>query len=113
MNGSSNPRSVSYFKDALVVARTVIEDSGLLPQADADRLAEAVTERLGGDFLAMAEASSDIVFGMDGNGPFCSWCGKMPGPDLPPGHPQRGIFCECRRERKDAEEPGETAGGAS
>lgn len=34
-------RGVGYFRDAVVIARTVIEDSGLLPQADADRLAEA------------------------------------------------------------------------
>lgn len=109
MNGSSSPRSTGYWKDALITARTVIEDFGYLAQADVDEIAEAVTERLLGDFLAIAEASSDIVFGMDGTGPFCSWCGRLPGPDLPAGHPQRGIFCECKREQKDAEEPGETA----
>ena len=113
MNGSSNPRSTGYWKDALIVARTVIEDSGLLPPTEADKLAEAVTERLLGDFLAMAEASSDIVFGMDGTGPFCSWCGRLPGPELPAGHPQRGIFCECKREKKNTGEPGETAASAA
>ncbi len=104
MNGSSNPRETGYYEDALIIARTVIEDSGLLPQADADRLAEAVTDRLLGDFLAIAEASSQVVFGMDGTGPFCSWCGRLPGPHLPAGHPQRGMFCECKREENDPEE---------
>jgi hypothetical protein len=89
---------VGYWADALIAARTVIEDSRLLSRADGERLAEAVTERLLGDFLTMAEASSGVMFTLDGKGPFCSWCGKVPGLRLPPTHPQYGVFCDCRRE---------------
>ena len=98
MSGADNPRSVGYWKDALIAARTVIEDSGLLSRQDGDKLADAVTERLLGDFLHMAEASSSIMLTTDGRGPFCSWCGKMPGLRLPPTHPQYGLFCDCKRE---------------
>ena len=109
MSGADEPRTTEYWKTALVLARTVIEDSGLLGQADADTLAEAVTERLLGDFLAMAEMSSSVMFGMDGTGPFCSWCGRIPGPQLPKGHFQYGVFCTCKREEKaESGESGET-----
>ena len=98
MSAADEPRTTEYFKDALIVARTVIEDSGLLGRADADKLAEAVTERLLGDFLAMAEMGSSVMFGMDGTGPWCSWCGRIPGPRLPKGHFQHGVFCDCKRD---------------
>lgn len=97
MSAASDPRNTGYWQDAFIAARTVIEDSGLLPQTDADQLAEAVTERMLGDFLAIAEESSEIVSGPDGTGPYCSWCGRMPGPRLPKGHFQYGIFCDCKR----------------
>ena len=98
MSAADEPRATDYWETALILARTVMEDSGLLSQADADRLAEAVTERLLGDFLAMAEMSSSVMFGMDGTGPFCSWCGRIPGPRLPKGHMQYGVFCTCKRD---------------
>ena len=98
MSGADEPRSTQYWKTALILARNVIEDSGLIPQTDADKLAEAVTEKLLGDFLAMAEMSSSVMFGMDGTGPFCSWCGQIPGPRLPKGHFQYGVFCTCKRD---------------
>ena len=108
MSAADEPRTTEYWKTALVLARTVIEDSGLLPQGEADRLAEAVTERLLGDFLGMAEMSSSVMFGMDGTGPWCSWCGRIPGPRLPEGHLSHGVFCDCRRDpAAEAEEPGE------
>jgi hypothetical protein len=108
MSASDEPRATEYWKTALVLARTVMDDSGLLCRADADRLAEAVTERLLGDFLGMAEMGSSVMFGMDGTGPFCSWCGRVPGLRLPKGHPQRGVFCDCKRDpAAGAEEPGE------
>jgi hypothetical protein len=102
MSGADEPRTTEYWKTALILARNVIDDSGLLCQADADKLAEAVTERLLGDFLAMAEMSSSVMFGMDGTGPFCSWCGRMPGPRLPKGHFQYGVFCTCKRDPAEA-----------
>jgi hypothetical protein len=106
MSAADEPRTTEYWKDALIVARTVIEDSGLVSQADADKLAEAVTDRLLGDFLAMAEMSSSVVFGTDGTGPWCSWCGRIPGPKLPKGHFQYGVFCTCKRD--PAAESGES-----
>ena len=104
MSGADEPRTTEYWKTALVIARTVIDDSGLLSQPDADKLAEAVTERLLSDFLAMAEMSSSVMFGMDGTGPWCSWCGKIPGPSLPKGHLQHGVFCTCKRDPKASED---------
>lgn len=98
MSGAANPRSTAYYRQALAICRTVIEDSGLLSRADTDKLAEAVTERLLGDFLWMAEAGSQVMFSQDGQGPFCSWCGRMPGPKLSSFHPQYGMFCDCKRE---------------
>ena len=110
MSGADEPRATEYWKTALILARTVIDDSGLLSQADGDRLAEAVTERLLGDFLYMAEASSEVMFTMDGTGPWCSWCGKIPGPRLPKGHFQYGVFCTCKRDPKaEAEAEGSEA----
>jgi hypothetical protein len=107
MSAADEPRTTEYWKTALVLARNVIDDSGLLDRADADKLAEAVTERLLGDFLAMAEMGSSVMFGMDGTGPFCSWCGRMPGPRLPKGHFQYGFFCTCKRAAEaEAEEAG-------
>jgi hypothetical protein len=38
------------------------------------------------------------MFGMDGTGPFCSWCGRIPGPRLPKGNFQHGVFCDCKRD---------------
>ena len=108
MSGADEPRTTGYWKTALVLARTVIEDSGLLSREDGDTLAEKVTEKLLADFLWMAEASSEVMFGMDGTGPFCSWCGRTPGPRLPKGHFQYGVFCDCKREEKPAAE-GEAA----
>lgn len=108
MSAADEPRTTEYWKTALIMARTVIDDSGLLCQADADKLAEAVTERLLGDFLGMAEMSSSVMFGMDGTGPWCSWCGRIPGPRLPKGHFQYGVFCTCKRDpAAEAEESGE------
>jgi hypothetical protein len=104
MSGADEPRTTGYWQTALVLARQVIEDSGLLSRDDADRLAEAVTEKLLGDFLWMAEASSEVMFTVDGTGPWCSWCGKVPGPTLPKGHPQYGVFCDCKREKKPESE---------
>ena len=109
MSGADNPRSTGYWDTALILARQVIKDSGLLSRPDGDKLAEAVTERLLGDFLAMAEMSSQAMFGMDGTGPWCSWCGKIPGPGLPAGHFQRGVFCDCKRVPEDPEEEGKAA----
>ena len=109
MSAADNPRTTEYWKTALILARTVIEDSGMLGHADADRLAEAVTERLLGDFLGMAEMSSSVMFGMDGTGPWCSWCGRIPGPRLPRGHFQYGVFCDCKRDPAAEAEAGETA----
>jgi len=45
MSAADEPRTTEYWKTALVIARTVIDDSGLLSQPDADKLAEAVTEQ--------------------------------------------------------------------
>ena len=98
MSAADEPRTTEYWKTALVIARTVIEDSGLVPQASVDKLAETLTERLLGDFLGMAEMSSSVMFGMDGTGPWCSWCGRIPGPRLPKGHFQYGVFCTCKRD---------------
>lgn len=110
MSGADEPRTTEYWKTALILARTVIEDSGVVDKADVDRLAEAVTERLLGDFLGMAEMSSSVMFGMDGTGPWCSWCGKIPGPRLPRGHFQYGVFCTCKRDL--AEESGDAEAAA-
>jgi len=93
-----------YYRDAVIAARTVIERETALRGADADSLAEAVAERLLGDFLAAAEESSTVMFTTEGTGPFCSWCGRVPGPRLGPSHPQHGIFCDCRRPERT--EPG-------
>jgi hypothetical protein len=112
MSAADEPRTTEYWKTALIVARTVIDDSGLLCQADADRLAEAVTEKLLADFLYMAEASSQVMFTVDGTGPWCSWCGKVPGPRLPEGHFQYGVFCDCKREVKP-DEAGDEEGKAA
>ena len=38
------------------------------------------------------------------DGPWCSWCGRIPGPRLPREHFQYGVFCTCKREEKDAGE---------
>ncbi len=102
MSAADEPRMTGFFGDAVILARTVIEDSGLLSQADGDKLAEAVTERLLGEFLTRAEAGSRNVFGMEGTGPFCSWCGRMPGPVFPKHHPQYGLFCDCKRDEPAA-----------
>jgi hypothetical protein len=83
--------------DAVLAARLVIESRLTLTEREADELAEAVAERLLGDFLTEAEADSTVVFGMDGTGPYCSWCGRMPGPRLHAGHSQYGVFCDCKR----------------
>jgi hypothetical protein len=104
MSAAADPRRNVMWPEFLIAARTVIEDFGYLAQADVDEIAEAVTERLLGTFLAEAERDSEIVFGMDGRGPFCSWCLKLPGPALSPGHPQYGVFCTCRREEKSGSE---------
>jgi hypothetical protein len=112
MSGADEPRTTGYWDTALVLARTVIEDSGLLAQADADRLAEAVTEKLLADFLWMAEASSQVMFTVDGTGPWCSWCGKIPGPRLPKGHFQYGVFCNCKRATEDAGDEAEEGNAA-
>jgi len=104
MSAASEPRKTGLWQDTLIVARTVIEDSGLLPQADTDKLAEAMAERLLGDFLTLAEADSAIVFSMEGTGPFCSWCGRFPGPKVSQAHPQYGVFCDCKRKEETASE---------
>jgi hypothetical protein len=98
MSGADYPRRTAYFRDALIIARSVIEDSGLLSRDDGDKLADTLTARLLGDFLHMAEAGSQVMFGEDGQGPFCSWCGRRPGPKIPAGHFQHGLFCDCHRE---------------
>ncbi len=98
MSAADEPRTTEYWRTALTIARNVIDDSGLLSRADADKLAEAVTERLLGDFLGMAEMSSSVMFNVDGRGPWCSWCGRIPGPKLPKGHFQHGVFCDCKRD---------------
>jgi hypothetical protein len=97
VSAADDPRSTILWRDTVIAARTVIEDSRLLPQADADRLAEAVSERLLGDFLAEAEARSLVSFTPSGAGPVCSWCRRPPGPMIPKDHFQYGIFCDCKR----------------
>jgi len=99
VNGASDPRQNGLWADALVKARQAVEDHSphALTAHEADRIAEAVTDALLTDFLAFAEASSWVAFLPDGIGPVCTWCGRMPGPKLPTGHPQAGVFCQCRR----------------
>jgi hypothetical protein len=98
MSEASDPRNSEWWRDALIAARTVVEDARVLSVAEGDKLAEAVTERLLGHFLALAEADSEIVMRMNGTGPVCSWCWRLAGPKIPPGHPQYGVFCTCKRD---------------
>jgi hypothetical protein len=104
MSGAANPRQTGLWRDTVIAARTVIEDKTDLPQAAADTLAEAVAERLLGDFLAYAEETSWVAFTPEGTGPVCTWCGQIPGPRLSPTHPQYGIFCACNRKPAGDEE---------
>ena len=108
MSGADNPRMTGLWPDAVIAARTVLERHLTLTAHEADRLAEAVAERLLGDFLTVAEGDSSVMFGMEGEGPFCSWCGRIPGPRLPVGHFQYGFFCDCKR-RDDEPETTEAA----
>lgn len=103
MSGADNPRETGLWPDAVIAARSVLEQHLTLTAHEVDRLAAAVAERLLGDFLTEAEAGSSVMFGMEGTGPFCSWCGRMPGPRLPVGHFQYGIFCDCKRREDDPE----------
>lgn len=105
MTAVDDPRSTLYWVDAVIAARQVIEDSGLLSRPEGDKLAEQVTERLLSDFLAIGEGGSRIVLDLDGNGPFCSWCGRMPGIRLARTHPQYGVFCDCKRIDDNAAAP--------
>ena len=105
MSGAGNPRQTAYYRDAVIAARGVIERETTMRAAGADALAEAVAERLLGDFLALAEESATVVLRLDGTGPACSWCNALAGPRIPPGHPQYGIFCTCRRPKD--EQPGD------
>lgn len=110
MSGADSPRETGLWPDAVIAARSVLEQHLTLTAHEADRLAEAVAERLLGDFLTGAEADSSVMFDMEGTGPFCSWCGRMPGPRLPAGHFQYGIFCDCKRREDEPEvEPAATA----
>jgi hypothetical protein len=105
-----DPRHSEFWDAAVVAARTVIEDKTDLRGPAADDLAAAVTDQLLGDFLTIAEAESFVAFTLDGTGPVCTWCGKIPGPLLLPGHPQYGVFCACRRDSAPAvTEPGSPA----
>lgn len=105
MSGADYPRRTAYFRDAVIAARAVIERETTMRAPEADRLAEAVAERLLGDFLAVAEESAWVALTPDGTGPVCTWCGALAGPRIPPGHPQYGVFCTCRRPKE--EEPGD------
>ena len=102
MSGADDPRRTGMWTDAVIAARQVLETRLTLTAHEADRLAEAVAERLLGDFLADAEARSSVMFGIDGTGPWCSWCGRIPGPRLPETHFQFGVFCDCKREAGEA-----------
>ncbi|MFI7642437.1 hypothetical protein [Nonomuraea sp. NPDC049400] len=99
---SVDPRKYELWEECLPLARRVLEDAGLaLSWQAADCLAEELTDALLGHFVTQAEANSSVVFGMDGTGPWCSWCGRIPGPRLPQGHEQHGLFCDCRRVNDD------------
>ena len=104
MSGAANPRQTGLWQETVIAARTVIEDRASLPRAETEALAEAVAERLLGDFLAMAEADSWIAFTPGGTGPVCTWCGSMAGPKIPPGHPQYGVFCTCNRKDQEPDD---------
>jgi hypothetical protein len=109
VSGADNPRQTGHYRGAVIAARNIIELETPMRGAEADRLAEAIAERLLGDFLAAAEKSSWVAFTPLGTGPVCTWCGAMAGPRIPPGHPQYGIFCTCRRPKD--EQPAEVSGG--
>lgn len=107
---ATDPRRYELWDESFPLARRVLEDSGLpLDWQSMDSLAAAVTDALLGHFLTLAEAGSSVVFGMDGTGPWCSWCGKIPGPRLPEGHMQYGVFCTCRRVNAGEESAAEAA----
>jgi hypothetical protein len=109
MSGASDPRNTGLWPDAFLAARSVLEQHLTMTASEADRIAGAVTERLLGDFLTFAEAGSAVMFGSDGTGPWCSWCGKIPGPRLSRGHPQYGVFCDCKRAEAKPEPADESA----
>jgi hypothetical protein len=99
VSGAADPRQTGLWRDAVIAARDVIEHhlGSRLARGETDAIAEAVAERLLGDFLAEAEADSWIAFTPTGAGPVCTWCGRMAGPRLSPAHPQYGVFCACNR----------------
>jgi hypothetical protein len=110
VSGADNPRRTAYFRDAVIAARAVIERETTMRAPEADRLAEAVAERLLGDFLAVAEESAWVALTPDGTGPVCTWCGAMPGPRLQLWHPQYGLFCTCRRPKDEKPADGDVLG---
>ncbi len=97
-----DPRKYEMWDDYRLMARRILDDADLnLDWRKADLIAEQMADTLFGHFVTLAEADSHVVFGMDGTGPFCSWCGRWPGPRLTEGHAQKGVFCECRRENAE------------
>jgi hypothetical protein len=110
VSGADYPRRTEYFRDAVIAARSVIERETTMRAPEADRLAEAIAERLLGDFLAVAEESAWVALTPDGTGPVCTWCGALAGPRIPPGHPQYGVFCTCRRPKDEHPGDGDVLG---
>ncbi|MFE3452435.1 hypothetical protein ACFXJ8_26275 [Nonomuraea sp. NPDC059194] len=97
-----DPRKYEMWDESRLIARHVLEVSLGLDWQRADRLAEDLADAMLGHFVTQAEADSSVVFlAKDGTGPFCSWCGRIPGPHLPPDHIQYGVFCNCRRKEQD------------
>jgi hypothetical protein len=90
-SGSADPRSTGYWADAVVAARTAVEDHTPLRGAASETVAEAAAERIIADILAEAEASSWLAFLPDGTGPVCTWCGLM------------APFDRCRRQDPTAQ----------
>lgn len=94
----SDPRKYAMWDEAVRLVRKTLVDAGFRLQWRAtDALAEEIVDEVLGYVVTQAEADSTVVFGMDGTGPFCSWCGRWPGPKMTPEHPQYGVFCTCVR----------------
>ncbi|MEU8151708.1 hypothetical protein [Nonomuraea sp. NPDC048901] len=106
-----DPRKYELWDESLPIARRALDEAGLgLTWQQVDALAETLTDALLAHFVTTAEADSSVVFGMDGTGPWCSWCGRIPGPRLPKDHDQYGVFCDCRRQTDNEDINAEVAG---
>lgn len=109
-----DPRKYELWDESLAIARKVLDDSTLtLSWQQVDVLAENLADAMLGHFVTRAEADSSVVFLMDGQGPLCSWCGRIPGPRLPREHSQYGVFCDCHRDTAGEAAQAEQKGGSS